>query len=201
VSRTIFVHDISVKFLNFVVYKLVDICLGYGSCYGGCAGGSVFRKFIRFFVAPETGVGCDPSQLHLVVSSDLVENVEAVFDCVVLGNKGCERVDGRETICPYDDVFVGIVGELSAGIGNGCKFSLIHCAGVGEVERVFVYDRVVIIGSNNIPCATAFFGFGSVCVAGYPVFWCFIDDVLELCPISIRVVSWCCSGEVALEIE
>ena len=58
------------------------------------------------------------SQLHFVTGSDLVEDVEAVVDCFL--------------VCPYDDVFVGRVGELSAGMGNGFK----HCyaAKIGQLE-------------------------------------------------------------------
>ena len=95
-------------------------------------------------------MGCDPSQLQGVASSDLIEDVEAVVHCSVFGDKGCEGMYGGETICPYDDVFVGVVGELSAGVGDGCKFSLVHGAEVGKVDKVFVYDLVVIVGSNGV---------------------------------------------------
>ena len=69
-------------------------------------------------------MGCDPSQFQGVASSDLVENVETVVHCSVFSDKGCEGMYGGETICPYDDVFVGVVGELSAGVGDGCEFRL-----------------------------------------------------------------------------
>ena len=131
----------------------------------------------------------------------MVEDVEAVVDCFVLGDKGCERVDGFEDICPYDNMFVGIVDELLGGIRNGCKLSLVNGAEVWKVERVLVYDRVVIVGSDDVSCATAFIGFGSVCVAGYPIVRCFVDDVLELVSVYVWVVSWCCCVENTLEIE
>ena len=67
----------------------------------------MFGKFIGSLVAPESGVGCDPSQFHFVTSTDVVEDVEAVVDCSGLGDKGCERVDGGEAICPYDNMFMG----------------------------------------------------------------------------------------------
>ena len=98
-------------------------------------------------------------------------------------------------------MLVGIVGELLAGISNGCKFSLVNGAKVRKVERVFVYDRVVIVGSDSVSCATDFIGFGSVCVAGYPIVRCVVDDVLELVSVYAWVVSWCCCVEVTLEIE
>ena len=131
----------------------------------------------------------------------MVEDVEAVVDCFVLGDKGCERVYGGEAICPYDNMFVGVVDELFAGISNGCKFSLVNGAEVWKFERVLVYDRVVIVGSDDVSCATAFVGFGSVCVAGYPIVRCFVYDVLELVSVYVWVVSWCCCVEVTLEIE
>ena len=133
VFGTVLGHNVSVKFEDFVVNKLVDVLLRYGSCFGGCAYGSVFCKFIGSLVAPESRVGCDPSQLHLVASTDVVEDVEAVVDCFVLGDKGCERVDGGEAICPYDNMLVGIVCELLAGISNGCKFRLLN--GGAEHQR------------------------------------------------------------------
>ena len=122
------------------------------------------------------------------------QNVEAVVDCFVLGDKA--RVV-REWMEERLSVFVGIVGELLTGIGNGCKFSLVHGAEVRKVERY----RVVIVGRNSISCLTAFFGFGSVCVAGYPIVRRFVDDVLELVSVYVWVVSWCCCVEVTLEIE
>ena len=146
-------------------------------------------------------MGCDPSQFQGIASSDLVEDVEAVVHCSVFCDEGCEGMYGGETICPYDDVFVGVVGELSAGVGDGCKFSLVHGAEVGKVERVFVNDRVVIVGSNSVSCATAFFCFGTVCVAGYPIVRSFVNDVLKLVSVHIGVVSWGCRVEVAIKVE
>ena len=145
-------------------------------------------------------MGCDPSQFQGVASSDLVENVETVVHCSVFSDKGCEGMYGGETICPYDDVFVGVVGELSAGVGDGCEFSLVHGAEVGKIKRVFVYDCIVIVivCSDSVSSAAAFFGFGSVCVAGYPVVRCFVNDVLELVSVNIGVVSWGCRVEVTL---
>ena len=69
-------------------------------------------------------MGCDPSQFQGVASSDLVENVETVVHCSVFSDKGCEGMYGGETICPYDDVFVGVVqcstgNGFLTGTGNG----------------------------------------------------------------------------------
>ena len=116
----------------------------------------------------------------------MVEDVEAVVDCFVLGDKGCERVYGGEAICPYDNMFVGVVDELFAGMSNGCKFSLVDGAEVWKIERVLVHDRVVIVGSDDVSCATAFVS--GCCINNGVVGWKWI---VEKC--VVVMVSRSCS--------
>ena len=73
-------------------------------------------------------------------------------------------MDRREVISPYNDVFVAMVVKILTGYSDCCQFCLKDSAVVGDLVRVLVNNRVVVIRCYNKANASALIGAGAVCI-------------------------------------
>ena len=100
-------------------------------------------------------MGCYPTQLQLVVSSESIEGFVAAPGGSASNGEGGDCLYGGEAVGPYDDMFVCGIGKIVTGLPYSCEFCLENCTVVWEFVRSLVNSSIVLIVSDEVAGSTA----------------------------------------------